>query len=155
MSVRADFKGAKLSELGLFPPVAVQEETPAGEVIRLMQRARVGCVLVCRGERFEGLFSEWDALQKVVGRPEMYERPVGEAMTRIHWVLSPGDSVSTAIAHLTEEGVRHAPVVDSDGNAVGVVTAASLMRFLVEFFPREVLNQPPRSDQAMENREGG
>ena len=51
----------------------------------------------------------------------------GGIMTRNPLVISEGDSVDGAIAHLRARGVRRAPVVAPDGTLVGLISVDDLL----------------------------
>jgi CBS-domain-containing membrane protein len=43
------------------------------------------------------------------------------------------------------QGFRHIPVLDEAGLPTGIVSQRFLLSYLCEYFPEDVLNQPPRS----------
>jgi CBS domain-containing protein len=51
-------------------------------------------------------------------------------------------------------GYRHVPLVDGGGRPVGVVSVKDIVDYLVEHFPREVLNIPPEPGQHVRCAEG-
>ena len=46
-------------------PITVAPTTAVGEVLKLMVKNRIGCVVVAEGDRPVGIFSERDALRKL------------------------------------------------------------------------------------------
>jgi CBS domain-containing protein len=46
------------------------------------------------------------------------------------------------------------PLVDADGQLVGVVRQSDIIRYLAESFPEELLNLPPRTNQRIKEPEG-
>lgn len=85
------------------------------EAIRLMSARNVGSVLVTDGGRLVGIFTERDAVRRVLaaGRdPDL--TIVAEVMTREPDTIRPGDSVDDAIRRMDEFAYRHLPVIDGD-----------------------------------------
>ena len=48
-----------------------------------------------------------------------------------------------ALNKMSVGGFRHIPVVDDEYRPAFVVSVRDVVEFLVEYFPREVLNLPP------------
>src|SRR4029079_7094057 len=57
-------------------PLAVQLGTPLNEAMRQMQQAHGEALLVCQGTRLVGIFTEHDALMKVIGQNVDAARPI-------------------------------------------------------------------------------
>lgn len=99
---------------------------PAGasvrDAARLMAEQHIGAVLVMAGERLDGIFTERDALYRVVaeGRDPETTR-LGEVMTSKLVTLSPDDAASDALRLMRDIGFRHLPVVEGD-KVFGVIS---------------------------------
>ena len=102
--------------------VKADEHTTVAEAARLMREANVGAILVLRKERLVGIFTERDALTRIVaeGRDPMHTRLV-DVMTPNPDHMSPDKPFGHALIMMHEHGYRHIPVVDH-GQAVGVVS---------------------------------
>jgi len=57
-------------------------------------------------------------------------------------VLSNG-TVAFVLNRMAVGGFRHVPVVDEDDRPVALISVRDVVQFLVEQFPREVMNLPP------------
>jgi CBS domain-containing protein len=154
MGFRESMRATTLRELELASPILVPPETAVADVVRRMQAAHRGCALVVAGERLSGVFTERDVLEKIVGHPDRYRDPVGRYLAADPPALAPSDTVETAVARMADLNIRHLPVVGPGGRPLGTITSGVLVRFLVEHFPREVLNLPPRHDQVPPTAEG-
>ena len=111
--------------------VAAPHATVA-EAARLMKKGRVGAVLVVEEGRLVGIFTERDALFRVIAcglDPE--STPLHEVMTADPVVLRPDDSVAVAIHKMAVGGFRHIPLV-VDGSATGIVSARDLFRYILD-----------------------
>ena len=85
-----------------------------------------------------------DLLYRIVdqGR-DPAQLPLGEVMTPDPETLSLRSSVAYALNKMSVGGFRHIPVVDDQQRPSFVVSVRDVVQFLVESFPREVLNLPP------------
>ena len=91
--------------------------------VRLMRESGVGAVLVVERGRLVGIFTERDAVYRVMAadRDPSVTR-IAEVMTREPRTVAPDESFGYALVLMHENGFRHAPVVE-DGRLVGVVSA--------------------------------
>jgi CBS domain-containing protein len=68
-------------------------------------------------------------------------------------------SVHATVAHVLNRmsvgGFRHVPVVDDEHRPYGVISVSDVVTFLVDAFPREVLNLPTEvGEPTTRSREG-
>ena len=104
-------------------PVVANAEITVSAAAQLMQQHHIGAVLITEGERLAGIFTERDALFRVIaaGRDPTTTR-VAEVMTRDPRTISPDRPFGHAL-HLMYEGeFRHVPVVEN-GRPLGMVSA--------------------------------
>ncbi|MFB3818667.1 MAG: cyclic nucleotide-binding/CBS domain-containing protein [Candidatus Methylomirabilales bacterium] len=126
-----------------------------GEAARLMRETGTGCVLVERGGTLVGILTERDILNKLVGTGyDPATTPVDGVMTPNPETLRPEDPIAFALQRMSVGGYRHIPLVDAQGRAVGVLSVKDVVDFLVEQFPREVLNIPPEPGVQPRAQEG-
>lgn len=104
-------------------PASAPSDTTVAEAARIMRGRRVGALLVMEGARLAGIFTERDALFRVLaeGR-DAATTPLSEVMTRDPRTISPDRPFGHALHIMYEGGFRHVPVV-RDGRAIGVVSA--------------------------------
>ena len=102
--------------------VTAIETTTVAEAARMMNDARVGAILVLRKERLVGIFTERDALTRVlaVGRDPLHTK-LSQVMTAKPDSMDPDKPFGHALIAMYERGYRHMPVVEN-GKAVGVVS---------------------------------
>jgi CBS domain-containing protein len=135
-------------------PLAVQLGTSLNEAIRQMQQAQGEALLVCQGSRLVGIFTEHDALMKVIGQNVDGSRPIDEFMTRGPRAVDANATLHQALAAMEEGPYRNLPLVDGTGNLVALLRQQDVLEFVAEAFPEEILNLPPRPHQLMEEPEG-
>jgi CBS domain-containing protein len=90
---------------------------------RLMKEKRVGAILVVDNGRLAGIFTERDAVFRVIaeGRSPDTTR-LAEVMTANPRTMAPDRPFGHALHLMYEGGFRHVPVVD-DGRPIGMVSA--------------------------------
>jgi CBS domain-containing protein len=122
---------------------------PDDELLATVQRMvekRQGCAVVVEDGKVVGIFTERDALTRVLAKGlAASQAKVKDVMTRDPARISLDDTLGHALHQMSVGGYRHVPVVDRDGEPAGVISQREAVQFLVGFFPEEVINQPPRS----------
>jgi len=117
--------------------VVAGPRTSVSEAVRLMKDNEVGAVLVLQDDRLVGIFTERDAVYRVMapGR-DPTATTLGEVMTRDPKTVAPDETFGYALLLMHEHGFRHAPVV-RDGRPVGVVSARLALDPELEEFTAE------------------
>jgi len=126
--------------------VVAPPEASVSDAARLMRKNKVGAVLVVKQGRLVGIFTERDALFRVMaaGR-DPKSTALREVMTREPTTVAPEESFGHALLLMYESGFRHLPVVD-DNRAIGVISARhaldpDLEEFAVEASRRRQLSR--------------
>jgi CBS domain-containing protein len=103
--------------------VAAAPETSVAEAAGMMKQHEVGAVLVVEQGRLVGIFTERDAVVRVMALGlEPATTVLRDVMTRDPVTVAPDEPLGTAMLLMHEHGFRHAPVVE-DGRPIGVVSA--------------------------------
>jgi CBS domain-containing protein len=147
---------AAIRTLNPRPPVSVEEHTTVAEAVALMNREKIGGLLVLREGRLCGIFTERDVLTKIAGHGFDFTKIVVKTyMTPDPEALSPNHKVAYALNKMVIGGYRHVPIVDEDRRPVAVISVRDVVEFIVDRFPAEVINLPPDPDHEMRARDGG
>ena|SRR5664279_1522262 len=103
-----------------------------------MRGAKVGAIMVVSGQRLVGIFTERDALYRVVaaGRDPKHTE-LGEVMTADPITIAPDKPFGHALHIMYESGFRHVPVVE-DGRPIGMVSARDALGPEMEQFEAEL-----------------
>ena len=154
-----DLVRAPLSELPVRDAVVLSSQDTVTEAMRAMQREHRGCVLVTEDgtstSKLLGIFTERDVLFRIVDRGRNPATlPLAEVMTPDPEALSVRSTVAYALNKMCVGGFRHVPVVDEEHRPAFVVSVRDVVEFLVEAFPREVLNLPVEGKKSQKAREG-
>ena len=111
-------------------PVIARRDSTVGDVLMLLAKKRVGCVLVVEEDELVGIFSERDALMRLNTRcSALRDRPISEFMTSSPETLELDDRICFALHQMDLGGYRHLPVLDK-GKIVGVISVRDILRYL-------------------------
>jgi len=115
--------------------------TPVTEAALRMKEGNVGAMMVVDGDKLVGVFTERDALFRVVacgldGRATT----LAEVMTANPQTIHPDSSFTDALKMMHDGRFRHLPVVE-DGRLVGAVSTRDALGPELEGFVYELLRQ--------------
>ena len=111
---------------------SVGPDTSVTECVRLMTASKIGALIVLDSKRLIGIFTERDALNKVLaGGLNPSNTKVSEVMTKDPYCIPPTTTVGDAMKLITERRFRHLPIVDN-GNVLAVVSSGDLTHWLVQ-----------------------
>jgi len=127
-------------------PITAPESITVSAAAQLMKQNEVGAVMVVEEGRLVGVFTERDALFRVLaeGRDTLTTR-LADVMTRNPATIHPDRPFAEALHIMYEGGFRHVPVVE-DGRPVGMVSARDALGPELEDFVYEMLRQEQRQD---------
>jgi CBS domain-containing protein len=120
-------------------PVSVSETATVLEAVKTMVKEKIGAVVVMKGKKMTGIFSERDVLDKIVlKRRDPAKTPVSAVMTSdVLSIPAPGDE-SEAATTMAEHHIRHLPIVDGKKKVVGVVSLRHVMEDRIADLEHEV-----------------
>ncbi len=94
-------------------------------------------VVVDEGERPVGILSERDIVRAAARDEKLFERSVGELMTRNVVVGLPEDDLKAVGYTMTERRIRHLPIVEK-GKLVGIVSIGDVVKAQRDEYEGEV-----------------
>ncbi|HET7825122.1 MAG TPA: CBS domain-containing protein [Anaeromyxobacter sp.] len=156
--VGREILATKLADVTPRAPVTIRADAPVSKAVELMRAKATSAVVVVapgRARRVVGVFTERDLVQRALPSRRWASARVDRYMTPSPETLRPEDPIAYAINRMTAGGYGHVPLVDRDGRAAGIVSAADLLAFVVELCPEEVLNLPPEPELALHPRAEG
>lgn len=120
-------------------PVRVLPDHPVGDVLLLMNRERIGSVLVCdAADRLVGIFTERDLLRRVADAvPGWRIYPVADWMTPDPHTIPADVGWEEAMTAMTRRQVRHLPVVEGE-RVVGLLSSRMLIARRAEYLNERV-----------------
>ena len=109
----------------------ITADNPVYEAIQAMASKKVGSLLVMKRLTLEGIISERDYAREVIlkGRSSTDTR-VAEIMTSNVISVPSSESVESSLAVMTENHIRHLPVVD-ENKVVGVLSIGDLVKVII------------------------
>lgn len=102
------------------------------DALALMADKDIGSLLVVEGDRLLGMISERDYARKIVlmGRSSLQTK-VDEIMVAAPITVAPECSVDEAMRIMTENRVRHLPVLGRGGSPLGIVSIGDLVKWII------------------------
>jgi len=119
---------------------SVKPDTLITACVQTMSAKKIGALIVMAGDRLVGIFTERDALNKVLAAGlDPSKTKVSDVMTKDLYTISPTTTVNQAMEVVTKRRIRHLPVVEN-GKVLAVVSSSDLTRWLVKDQIGEVQN---------------
>ena len=104
--------------------VTASKDMSVRAACRLMTERNIGALLVVENEQIAGIFTERDALNKVLaGGLDPDATQVSQVMVRDPQTIRADKPLAYALQFMADGGFRHVPVVDGDGAPLGMVSA--------------------------------
>lgn len=98
------------------------------EALRIMSERNVGALVVLEGENLVGVISERDYARKIILKGKTSrETRVREVMSENPICVDPDTEVEICMALMTDQRVRHLPVLDR-GRLVGVISIGDVVK---------------------------
>lgn len=112
-------------------------DTTVRKAAKLMAKRKVGAVMVVEDQRLVGIFTERDAVFRVVARDRDAETTrLADVMTTAPQTVDPDKSFGYALIMMYENGFRHVPVIEN-GKLIGIVSARNALDPDLEEFVAE------------------
>jgi CBS domain-containing protein len=110
---------------------AVTPSTSVFDAVKLMAEKNIGALLVLEGQKIAGMITERDYARKItlMGRSSK-ETPVRDIMTSPVMYVRPDQSNEECMALMTDNRVRHLPVVDK-GKLLGLISIGDLVKDII------------------------
>lgn len=112
---------------------SIDANTSVFDALRRMADLGIGALLVLDGNKPVGLFSERDYARKLALRGlRSRETPVSAVMSSPVVTISPDASVQQGLSMMTEQYIRHLPVVDRSGGIIGMISIGDLVKAVIQ-----------------------
>jgi CBS domain-containing protein len=110
---------------------SIAPDTTVFDAIKIMSEKNIGAVLVTSEGKLVGIVSERDYTRKVALRGKSSkETAVREIISSPLLVVSPTHTVEECLHIMTDNRVRHLPVLE-EGKIVGVVSIGDLVNYII------------------------
>ncbi len=119
-------------------PITCTAHVTVTKAAQLMQQSEIGAVMVTEQGRLVGIFTERDALFRVIAQGlDAKSTHLSDVMTRNPQSIESNKRFGHALHMMYEGEFRHVPVV-SDGRPIGMISARDLLGPELEAFVVEV-----------------
>ncbi len=96
------------------------------EAVEIMAEHHISALLVTKGDKLEGIFTERDISVKIIASgKDLDKTKISQVMTKNPVTISPDDLAMDALQKMCELGFRHLPIVDGE-RVVGMVSVRDL-----------------------------
>ncbi|OGA10461.1 MAG: hypothetical protein A3G26_08920 [Betaproteobacteria bacterium RIFCSPLOWO2_12_FULL_65_110] len=112
-------------------------ETTVSNAAKLMASKKAGAVMVVENQRLVGIFTERDAVFRVIARGhDARTTRLADVMTTAPQTVDPDKSYGYALLLMHKNGFRHVPVIEN-GKPIGIVSSRDLLDPEMEEFVSE------------------
>ncbi len=149
MAIRRFDESILQETLATFPSkelLILSQDSCVATALTSMKTQHCGSVVITRdgtaNTNVIGIFTERDVLNRVIDRyGDLSQLPLSDVMTENPIVLTVHDTIGRLLNRMSLSGIRHIPIVDDAGRPVSLVSVRDVMDFLVEAFPRELIEE--------------
>jgi len=128
-----------LLKIASVPPAVVSPHATVQEAVEIMAEHAVGAVAVTEGSQLLGIFTERDVMLRVVLRHRHpKDTRVGDVMTSPLETITDESPEEDALVHMVERHVRHLPIVNAQGQLMGMLSIRNLLEHRVDELAREL-----------------
>jgi signal-transduction protein with cAMP-binding, CBS, and nucleotidyltransferase domain len=130
MTVEQSLKEVEVAELELEPPVILDETTDVRAVIAHMKVRRAGYALLTKGDRLTGIFTERDALLRILPDERALDDPIANWMTRTPASVTTRAPLGEVLERMLLGGFRRVVVVDDETRVIACVRHRDIIAYL-------------------------
>jgi CBS domain-containing protein len=110
----------------------ITPETTVSQLLASLAALNIGAMVVVGPDGLAGIVSERDVVRKLHERGGgLLGQPVSEIMTTVLATCTPRDTVDHLVVLMTQNRVRHVPVID-DGRLAGIVSIGDVVKTRME-----------------------
>ena len=112
----------------------ISRDATVADAVKVLVDKQIGAVVIVEGGKPAGIFTERDFVNKL-GVLGIDPTTVGivEVMTNELFTVTPADSVNTCMALMTDNHIRHLPVLEN-GALVGILSIGDVVKDIIEEF---------------------
>ena len=115
----------------------IASDAPMSDAVAELGDRRIGALLVIDAGEVKGIVSERDVVYCLREHgSQILDWPVSRVMTAPAIVIAPDTEVLSAMALMTQQRIRHLPVIDQ-GQLKGIVSIGDLVKYRIDRIERE------------------
>lgn len=113
--------------------LTITSAAPLRDAVTVLAEHNIGALVVCdEPRRIAGIVSERDIVRHLAGSRATLDAPVSDVMTADVLTCTPETSADEVMQTMTTLRARHLPVVDADGDLVGVVSIGDVVKSRID-----------------------
>jgi len=102
------------------------------DAVEKMAKYKVGSVVIIGNGKVLGIITERDIINLVASKKDLNEK-LELHMTKNPITIYFDENLGKAIQVMKEKNIRHLPVVNKEGNLVGMISARDIIRVSLEY----------------------
>ena len=119
--------------------ISVKPDTTLREVSELMNKHKIGSVVVIEDDKVVGIVTERDFATKIITEPYLPETKVSAVMSSPVIYVNSDQSAADIIDMMANHEIRKVPVIDN-GKVVGIVSGTEFLRLFVQASDEDMRN---------------
>jgi CBS domain-containing protein len=144
-----------LKEVNTPRVIGVEESTSIKAVIDILQKKKMGSVVVTKDGVLTGIVTERDILLKVICIIDDLENtPITNIMTANPQSLRKEDEVAYVLNNMHVGGYRHVPIVNEKDEPISMISIKDVISWILDHFPQEITNLTGEPFRGEISREG-
>ena len=138
-------------------PVRIKPDTPLRDVVTSLTEGNRGAAIVEDDKGcLLGIFTERHLMSDLDHSSlGWHDTLVQDVMDEDPPTIMASDDIRQTLAMMTEDKIRHLPIVDSNNRVTGVTSIRDILVHITGYFPEEFLNLPPDPDHEATDQWGG
>ena len=139
--LKADIFMQPISNLNLPTITPVDISGTISDALEIMQKFKIGAVIVTNKGKVAGIFTERDLLLKVAGIIDDLEtKSITKVMTPDPVRLLKDDKIAYVMHNMHVGRFRHIPIVNENDEPISIVSIRKINSFILDHFPEEITN---------------
>lgn len=127
--------------------VSISPDSKVAEAAQLMANEDVGCVVVLENNKPRGLLTDRDVVVRCIAKNvDVDDCTVENVMTESLSTVKESDGIFDCIEKMQTAGVRRMPVVNEQGEAVGIISFGDILALLGKEFYQLTLGTTPAAE---------
>jgi len=106
--------------------VVAKSDVTIREATKVMNKFRIGSLVVLKEEKIAGILTERNVLEAVAGGKDADTTAIEDIMTKKVITIDPDESVEAAVDLMTQHKIKKLPVVENN-KLKGIITASDIV----------------------------
>ncbi len=121
--------------------IKLDQNSSIEKAIKQMSEKEITSIIVTENNKLIGIVTEKDFFKKVLGQNlDIKKNTLQKIMTKDPVTLHANDSIAYILTNMKLGGYQHIPILDSDDAPISVITIREVIDYVVDFFPKELIN---------------